>query len=182
MRAYKYLILLLLISISCQSQNIYTEKEKSFIALFNGFITYIKTTAGIADSIQIRHLTEKYLFVNDRAPSKEKIEILKSQVKTFYGFLQKDNLIENISVIPIRLTDDKSVYSNLTDFQKENTLVYFDKRIPKKILGYILFIPQVATKVPATRIWSWTLAYQFGRYMFRSVTGEDGYEYIFTPK
>ena len=32
------------------------------------------------------------------------------------------------------------------------------------------------------RIWSWTLMYKFGKYMFKSVTGEEGYEYIFSPE
>ena len=96
--------------------------------------------------------------------------------------MKKENLAENISAAPVRFADDKSVYNDLSSFQKENTLVFFDKRSPKKIIGYILFMPPVAKVISEPRIWSWTLTFQYGKYMFRSVTGEEGYEYIFTPR
>lgn len=173
---------MLLISFSCSSQNNYSEKEKKLIDLFKSFTDYIKTKTDITDSTQLKYLMEDYLFVDAKIPSNEKIEVLKKQVKTFYNFLKKENLAENISAVPVRFADDKSVYNDLSSFQKENTLVFFDKRSPKKIIGYMLFMPRVAKVISEPRIWSWTLLYQYGKYMFKSVTGEEGYEYIFTPK
>ncbi len=182
MKRYRFLLMMLLISFSCSSQNNYSEKEKKFLDLFKSFTDYIKTKTDITDSTQLKYLMQEYLFVDAKIPSNEKIEVLKKQVKTFNNFLQKDNLAENISAVPVRFADDKSVYNHLSSFQKENTLVFFDKRSPKKIIGYILFMPPVAKVISEPRIWSWTLTFQYGKYMFRSVTGEEGYEYIFTPR
>lgn len=173
---------MLLISFSCSSQNNYSEKEQKFIALFKSFTDYIKIKPDITDSTQLKYLIENYLFVDAKIPSNEKIEVLKKQVKTFNNFLKKENLAENLSAVPVRFAHDKSVYNDLSSFQKENTLVFFDKRAPKKIIGFILFVPHVTKVISEPRIWSWTLMYQYGNYMFKSVTGEEGYEYIFTPK
>lgn len=184
MTRYKFLlIMVLLISFSCSSQNNYSEKEKSFISLFHSFTEYIKTKDDITDSSQLKHIMQNYLFIDTKGEvSNEKTNILKKQLKTFSTFLRKENLTENLSVIPARYGDDKFVYNDLSSFQKENTLVFFDKRSPKKILGYILFMPPVEKVISEPRIWSWTLMYQNGKYLFKSVTGEEGYEYIFTPK
>lgn len=180
MKTYNLLfILLLLISFSCHSQN-YSEREKTFISLFNNFISYLNTKEDITDSVHLKYIVQNHLFIDSKGElSNEKTNILKKQLKTFYNFLHKENLAENISVIPIRFADDKNIYKDLSTFQKENTLLYFDKRSPKKILGYILFMPPVEKVISVPRIWSWTLMYQYGKYMFRSVTGEEGYEYIF---
>ena len=175
--------MLLLISFSCSSQNNYSEKEKSFISLFNSFTEYIKAKDDITDSFRLKHIVQNYLFIDTRGElPNEKTNILKNQLKTFSIFLKKENLEENLSAVPVRFADDKSVYNDLSSFQKENTLVFFDKRSTKKIIGYMLFMPPVAKVISEPRIWSWTLMYQNGKYMFKSVTGEEGYEYIFTPK
>lgn len=86
------------------------------------------------------------------------------------------------TLMPIRLSTDTFIYKRLTKFQKENTYVLYDKRTPSKTPGYILFIPPVKDRVAEGRIWSWTLEFKFGKYMFKSVTGEEGYEYIFSPE
>ncbi len=175
--------MLLLISFSCSSQDNYSEKEKSFISIFNSFTEYIKSKDDITDSSQLKHIMQNYLFIDAKGELlTEKTGILKKQLKTFSTFLRKENLAENLSVIPVRYADNKSVYNDLSSFQKENTVVFFDKRSPKKIIGYILFMPPVAKVISEPRIWSWTLMYQNGKYLFKSVTGEEGYEYIFTPK
>ena len=175
--------MLLLISFSCSSQNNFSEKEKSFISLFNSFAEYIKSKEDITDSSQLKHIKQNYLFIDTKGElPNEKTDILKKQLKTFSTFLRKENLAENLSVIPVRYADNKSVYNDLSSFQKENTLVFFDRRSPKKIIGYILFMPPVAKVISEPRIWSWTIMYQYGKYIFKSVTGEEGYEYIFTPK
>lgn len=175
--------MLLPISFSCSSQNNYSEKEKSFISIFNNFTEYIKAKDDITDSSQLKHIKENHLFIDTKGElPNEKTDILKKQLKLFSTFLRKENLLENLSVIPVRFADNKSVYNDLSSFQKENTLVFFDRRSPKKILGYILFMPPVAKVISEPRIWSWTLMYQYGKYLFKSVTGEEGYEYIFTPR
>ena len=77
---------------------------------------------------------------------------------------------------------DTSVYKRLSVYQQENTFVLYDNRSPHTILSYVLFIPPVKNMLTSTRIWSWTLQFKFGKYLFKSVTGEEGYEYIFSPQ
>lgn len=84
--------------------------------------------------------------------------------------------------MPIRLSHDTSIYKRLTDFQKENTFILYDRRFPDKTLSYVLFISPLNHILDDTRIWSWTLMFKFGKYIFKSVTGEERYEYIFDSK
>lgn len=82
----------------------------------------------------------------------------------------------------IRISHNTSIYKRLTDFQKENTFVLYDERLPDSAISYILFIPPLKNIIDDTRIWSWTLMFKFGKHEFKSVTGEEGYEYIFNPR
>ena len=111
------------------------------------------------------------------------IDHLKSELNSLYQFLQeRENikLAENLSAQQLRLRSDTSIYNRLTNFQKENTLIFFDKRSPEKILGYVLFMPPMKNLIASPKIWSWTLMFKFGKFVFRSITGEEGYEYIFS--
>lgn len=178
---YLYYILLLL-SFSCRSQGQnYTDKEKKFISLFTSFSNYVKNNP--IDSTAVKHIILNYIFSGSKAGelNPEQSVALEKQLKTFRTFL-KDKNPEDISSMPVRLAEDKTVPAAMSIFQKENCLIYFDKHDAGKIFGYILFMPPVKGVVTEPRIWSWILTYQFGKYMFRSVTGEEGYEYIFTPK
>lgn len=189
------LITAVLISFSVSAQ---TVNERKYIALFNDFTGYIQTAVKnkteISNDSEIKKILLNYLFSHTRLDSSdafhikpgeinnEQLNCVKSQLKVFSRFFQErgnNKLLENISATPIRFGKDKYIYSKMSKFQKENTLVFFDKRHPEKILGYMLFIPATAKVINFPRIWSWTLTYQYGKYMFRSVTCEDGYEYIF---
>ena len=102
-----------------------------------------------------------------------------------FNFLQKyekDHIIEYLTLIPIRLRNDTFIYKGLTNFQKTNTFILFDKRFPDRTLSYILFFSPLKNVIDSPRIWSWTLMFKFGKYIFKSVTGEEGYEYIFSAK
>lgn len=196
------LTLVLFNSIACTAQmkSNYTPKEISCLKVFNEFTGHIKNLINnnedIDNTSELKYILLNYLFVNSKLDSSKTSEIasnelsadqlnsLKKQLKTFFKFLQEredKNLAENLTSVPFRLSNDKSIYNNLSSFQKENTFIFFDKRYPKKTLGYILFVPALNKIVSTPRIWSWTLTYQYGRYMFKSVTGEEGYEFIFTP-
>jgi hypothetical protein len=108
---------------------------------------------------------------------------LQSDLKGFYRYFQEREdklIIENLTIIPLRLSSDTFIYNRLTKFQKENTFVFFDKRNPQATLGYVLFVPPIQNMISEPRIWSWTLLFKFGKYMFKSATGEVGYEYIFS--
>ncbi len=83
---------------------------------------------------------------------------------------------------PIRLSSDTFIYNRMTAFQKENTFVFYDKRNPEKTLGYILFMPPIKDKIEQPKIWSWTLMFQYGKVVFKAITGEEGYEYFFSTQ
>jgi len=113
------------------------------------------------------------------------VKSLKKEMNDFSNFLQeyeKDHHLDNLTLIPIRLRHDTSIYKRLTDFQKENTFILYDKRFPDTTLSYVLFISPLKNILDSTRIWSWTLMFKLGKYMFKSVAGEEGYEYIFSPE
>jgi hypothetical protein len=42
-----------------------------------------------------------------------------------------------------------------------------------------LFISPIKNVNPRTKIWSWSLGFKFGKFYFTSLTGEEGYEYMF---
>jgi hypothetical protein len=201
-RNYLILILLLLLSNVCISQKeIVTAKEQKNINLFNDFKNYLVSSVhkkeDIGDNAHLKYVALNYVFINkkldstnqmaisDNELSSDQVKSLKEELNAFFNFLQEDeknHLVENITLTPIRLGKDTFIYNRLTKFQKENTFILFDKRFPNKILGYVLFIPPIRNKVAESRIWSWALLFKFGKYVFKSVTGEEGYEYIFSPR
>ncbi len=105
------------------------------------------------------------------------------ELDQFYQYLlnqNDDKLIQHLKLVPFRKKKNE-IYQQLTSFQKENAFVYFDDRNPEKILCYILFIPKVKN-IEGPKIWSWTLMYKFGKFVFRSVDGKEGEEYLFSPE
>ncbi len=198
---YLFLIILGFISSSCLSQKKDSnDYEKNCIQVFNNFKNYmhscIKEKAGPTDTTRLTYMLSHFLFTNSKidtshqiandinALSDDEMNNLKTELNSFYRYLQEregEGLAENLTVIPIRLSEDKFIYNNLTSFQKENTFIFYDKRSPKKILGYILFMPPMKNLITSPKIWSWTLEFKFGKFVFKSVTGEEGYEYMFGP-
>ncbi len=197
---YLILIILSFISSSCFSQKKnYTAYEIKSIDVFNDFTNHlnkcIKNKSGITDTLELKYIVSHYLFLNSKLDTVkqndvdinnlpgEKLDHLRRELNSFYQYLQEReniSLAENLAVIPGRLSPDDSIFKQLTSFQKENTFVFFDKRSPEKILGYILFMPPTKNLITTPKIWSWTLLFKFGKFVFRSVTGEEGYEYIFS--
>lgn len=187
---------LFLLSTGCTAQNqVMDSREKTYVSHFENFIQALAVAdinnENITDSFHLKHLLLSYLFAGTMLDSSnknlsakelnsEKLLSVKKQLKTFSAFIQTRK--GYINALPIRLWSNKSVYHQLSDFQQKNTLVFFDKRSPGKILGYLLFIPPLDKVIAAPRIWSWILTFQYGKYMFHSVTGEDGYEYMFSAK
>jgi len=201
-RTYFVFIFLLLISNTCLSQkeNLTVNEQKS-ISLFNDFINYLvgvnNKKEDIGDNAHLKYVSLHYLFTNKRLDSSrqstisdnelnsDQVRSLKKDLNDFSNFLrehEKDHLSENLTLIPIRLSQDTSVYKRLTDFQKENTFILYDKRFPDITLSYILFISPLKNVLDNAKIWSWTLVFKFGKYEFKSVTGGEGYEYIFSPE
>ena len=202
MRNDAILIFLLLFSNACISQKkAMSVKEQSSIHLFNDFINYLVTTSNkkedIADDAHLKYILLNYIFSNKPLDSSNQTTIgedeltsaqlkdMKKDLNDFYNFLQaheKEHLAEHLTLMPIRLSHDTFVYKRLSDYQKENTFVLYDNRTPGTTLSYVRFIPQLKSILTSTRIWSWTLQFKFGKYLFKSVTGEEGYEYIFGSK
>ncbi|KAA9038705.1 hypothetical protein FW778_14255 [Ginsengibacter hankyongi] len=200
-RKYFLVIFLLIITDACSSQKrSLSPGEQNSVNLFNDFKNYlvnsINKNEDIGDASHIKYILLHYVFVNKKPRSSNlaipnekdlttsQAQTLKKEVTTFYNYLkehQKDKLAENVTLMPIRISNDTLVYNGLTGFQKKNTFIFFDKRFPGRTLGYVLFMPVIKDISTNSRIWSWTLLFKFGRYMFKSVTGEEGYEYMFDP-
>jgi hypothetical protein len=176
-----------------------TNQEKRFISVFNGFTGYIssciKNNTDVNDTPSIKYILLNFLFIDknldsakiyqlkENELSTKQLNNLQSDLKGFYRYFQEREdklIIENLTIIPLRLSSDTFIYNRLTKFQKENTFVFFDKRNPQATLGYVLFVPPIKNMISEPRIWSWTLLFKFGKYMFKSATGEVGYEYIFS--
>lgn len=149
----------------------------------------------IGDDAHLKYVQQYFVFANRALDSSnqtslsnnglagDQVKSLKNELNNFSNFIReykKDQPAGNLTLIPIRLSNDTSVYKRLTGFQKENTFVLYDNRFPDSTLGYVLFFSRL--KNINDRIWSWTLLFKFGKYMFKSVAGEEGYEYIFSPK
>jgi len=201
-RNYIIAIFLILISNACISQKEgITVSEQRSINLFHDFVNYLVNTntkkEDIGDDTHLKYVLLHYIFSNkkldtsnqttisDSELTAEQVKSLRKDLNDFCNFLterEKDHFAENLTVMPIRLSHDTFVYKRLTDFQKANTFVLYDKRFPDTALGYVLFIPPFKNILDNTRIWSWTLLFKFGKYEFKSVTGEEGYEYIFDSK
>jgi hypothetical protein len=201
-RSHFILILFLLFSSVCISQKrAVTAKEEIDTRLFKEFTNYlagsIDKKEDINDSIHLKYILLHYLFTNKKPDSKEgiplnnfnlstdELENLRKELNAFSNFLQqteKDHHSDNLTLMPTRFGRDTSFYRRLTKFQQENSFILYDKRFPDKTLGYLLFVPTIKNINVSPRIWSWTLMFKFGKYVFKSVTGEEGYEYIFSPK
>ena len=199
---YFFLLILSFISSSCLSQKKdYSDYEKNCIRVFNDFTNYmhacIKEKEGPTDSARLNYILSHFLFTNSKidtshqiandlnALSNDKMNNLKTELNSFYRYLQErehEDLADNLTIIPIRLGDDKYIYNNLKSFQKENTFIFYDKRSADKILGYILFMPPMKNLITSAKIWSWTLEFKFGKFVFKSVTGEEGKEYMYSPE
>ena len=198
----KYLLIVCLIC-TCytsysQNSSELSNNELKCIKLFNSFTNYlgsnIKNKTEITDSDQLKYILINYLFIDKKLDSgltylkenelsNQQLICLKSELKKIYQYFQErenKSLIENLSIVPIRLSSDTFIYNRLTTFQKENTFVFYDRRTPKATLGYVLFIPPIKNIIAESRIWSWTLLFKFGQYQFESATGEVGSEYIFS--
>ena len=194
---FSIIIILLILSVPAFSQNVkYTAEEKTEIKIFYDFKDYvlqsIRNNSDINDSAYLKYILSNYLFLDVKSDSldmlnnltKEKLGALRKTVNSLFEFLmQAENkkTAANLEAIPSRLSPDKNIYNRFTTFQKNNTLVFFDKRTPNKTLGYILYLPVIKNISTTTKIWSWTLAFKLGQYYFISATGEEGYEYLFDP-
>lgn len=179
----------------------YTFQERASIKLFRDFIVHvsdcIEKKIDIAEDPELKYILFHYLFVNRKLDTlnetnlganeikADQVGSLKKELHSFYNFLQEhmgQNLADNLTAIPLRLADNKFVYQRLSAFQRDNTLIFYDKRFPDHQLGYMLFMPPLKEKISDTKIWSWTLMFKFGKFVFKSVTGEEGQEYIFSPE
>jgi hypothetical protein len=196
-----FILIFLLLANACISQNkSMSAREQTDINLFNDFVNYLvislRKNEDIGNYAHIKYIVTNYIFTNTKPDSSHlknfndiqlstcQLESLKKELNTFYNFLQdheKEHLAANLTLTPIRLSKDTFIYNRLTNFQKENTFTLCDKRFPLKTIGYVLFLPPLKNVMDKPRIWSWTLIFKFGKYMFKSVTGEEGYEYIFSP-
>ena len=175
-----FLTLGIIFSISCNAQKV------SNTDLVKQFVSYIKGNADITDSAHIKYILLHYLFVDRRLDTTitdnlqpnelnpDQLVNLKKQLHSFSDFIQKND----VDAIHARLAKDTYIYDHFTAFQKQNTVALIDTR-SGNVLAYLLIMPPMERVLSTSRIWSWTLTFQQGKYMFRSVTGEDGYEYIF---
>jgi hypothetical protein len=201
-RNYLIVIFFLLISNACISQKEdMTVNEQKSVNLFNGFINYVVSTINkkedLGDNAHLKYILLNYVFSNKKLDSSNQTTLsnneltsgqlgsLKKELNDLFNFLQqseKDHITQNLTLMPIRYSYDTSIYKRLTDFQKANTFILYDKRFPDTTLGYVLFSSPLKNIIESPRIWSWTLMFKFGKYEFKSVTGEEGYEYIFDSK
>jgi len=195
-------LVLLISSTSFGQKKTYTVNEAKEINLFNDFknyiVTHINQKADILDSNHLEYMLQKFFFINLKADSlnrgqiinlnkikPEKMLYLKKSISDFFNyFVERENekVAENITAMPIRISKDTFIFNRLTSFQKENSLVFFDKRNPNKTLGYLLFIPPIKGVNTETKIWSWKLGFMFGKFFFTSLDGEEGYEYMFSDE
>ena len=201
MNQKKYFILALILSIcstSFSQKARYTVNEEKEINLFNHFKNYIVSSINkktdFTDSAHFEYMLQNFFFINLKADSLnrgpinlneincEKLLFLKKSVSDLFNYFinnRKEKLAENISAIPMRISKDTFIFNRFNKFQKENSLVFFDKRHPEKTIGYLLFIPAIKNINPQTKLWSWSLGFKFGKFYFTSLTGEEGYEYMF---
>ena len=201
MKHNKYFLLvviLLISSISFGQKKGYTGNEQKAMNLFYEFKDYviesINSNIDFSDSSHLEYMLQHFFFINVKPNSlsneqvnlkeisSEKMDNLKKSIGTFYNYFlnnKNEKLAENLTALPIRESKDTFIFQRFNAFQKANTLVFFDKRHPDKTLGYMLFIPPVKNVNPRIKIWSWILGFKFGKFYFTSLTGEEGYEYMF---
>jgi hypothetical protein len=204
MKQKKYLILVLALFNSSNSfsqkvtNTVNEQKEMNLFFDFKNYIfSNINQKADGTDSAHLEYLLEHFLFINIKGDSlhtgqlalneipAEKTDYLKKSINELYNYLvenKEKKLAENLAAIPIRKSKDTFICNKFNSFQKENCLVFFDKRHPDKTLGYMLFIPPIKNANSQIKIWSWNLGFKFGKFYFTSLTGEEGYEYMFGDK
>lgn len=172
--------------------------EEKCIKVFKDFHNYINHNKindfDIVGDSSIKHILLNYLFIDRELDSTGKKQIgedifkegelkrFKRELLDYVRYFQEKSdtaFINNIDIIPLRLSNDTSIYNQMTKFQKANTYVLYDKRDPDKTLFYLLFFPPMKDYFSEPRIWSWKLGYQYGKFMFTSPNGEEGYEHIF---
>jgi hypothetical protein len=201
-KKYFVLVLALFISSNSFSQKVtYTVNEQKEMNLFFDFKNYIISNinqkADVTDSAHLEYLLEHFLFINIKGDSlhtgqlalneipAEKTDYLKKSINELYNYLvenKEKKLAENLSAIPIKKSKDLFILNKFNSFQKENCLLFFDKRHPDKTLGYMLFIPSTKNVNSQIKIWSWSLGFKFSKFYFTSLLGEEGYEYMFGDK
>ncbi|RNI39890.1 hypothetical protein EFY79_00880 [Hanamia caeni] len=201
-KKYFVLVLALFISSNSFSQKVtYTVNEQKEMNLFFDFKNYIISNinqkADVTDSAHLEYLLEHFLFINIKGDSlhtgqlalneipAEKTDYLKKSINELYNYLvenKEKKLAENLAAIPIQKSKDTFICNKFNSFQKENCLVFFDKRHPDKTLGYMLFIPPIKNANSQIKIWSWSLGFKFSKFYFTSLLGEEGYEYMFGDK
>ncbi len=177
----------------------YTSQEHVYDKLFLDYkqflVKQIQTKEEIFDTASLKFVLLNYLVSDfpldstDERHFKAK-EIPEENFKTFkeeyltsiqfFAERNKDHFMDHLQALPIRLSTEKYIYQRLTDFQKQNTFVFFDDRHPNQPLGFMLFIPSVPNKLNSPRIWSWTLEFAFGVWAFKSPMGLVGVEYLFS--
>ena len=135
------------------------------------------------DTSDVNFMLANYILAIDITGSlceAEKLKIENEEISDLYVFLHS-NTLDNLQIKPLRLDDhdyNKHIYNTLSDFQKENTFILFNKNSPEKLLGYILFIPGNTIKSSTPRILSWKLTYCFGRYYFTDIFRRVGTEIL----
>lgn len=172
--------------------------EKECILMFHNFLDYIKhdkmNSEGITGDAAINYILLNYLYIDRQLDSTGKgnlgetvfregeLKRFKRELMDFARyFLEKSDagFIDSIQIIPLRLSKDTFIYDRMTKFQKKNTYVVYHNSNPDKALFYMLFIPPIKDRISEPRIWSWKLGYQYGKFMFTSPNGKEGYELIF---
>jgi hypothetical protein len=194
MKQKTFFVLAIVLSVSLTSfgqKNVYTVNEQKDLNLFFEFKNYlihsINQKVDLIDSTHLYYMLQNFFFVNIKTDSlryisSDKLDYLRKSVTEFYNYFVSDKnekVAENLAAIPIRKSKNTFIFNNLNSFQKVNTLLFFDKRHPEKTLGYMLFIPPIKNINSQTKIWSWSLGFKFGKFYFTSLTGEEGYEYMF---
>ena len=192
---YSFILLYVILPVtSCVSQSTdLSAYENECVTAFNNFT---KTLASFVKFNQTNSFGDAaksklypFLFINypvsdehsdNTSGSKRPAD---KELDQFYQYFlnQRDQeVLEHLKIIPFRKKKN-DIYDALTNFQKDNTFVFFDDRKPEKILSYVLFIPKIKD-IDGPKIWSWTLMYKFGKFVYRSVEGKEGEEYLFSPE
>lgn len=135
------------------------------------------------DTEDIKFLLTKYILALDITGSlneAEKLKIESEEIGELIDFFQ-NNKIDNLQIKPLRMDHhfySRQVYDKLSDFQKENTFILFNKNSPEIPLGFILFVPANTIKSTTPRILSWKLTYCFGHYYFTDIFRRIGTEIL----
>ena len=181
-----------------QNNHVPDSTEQQCIKVFRDFSNYIQRNkmngSDITDDKSINHILLNYLFIDrqldstrssqsgDKIFKEGELITFKRELLDYTRFFQENSdsaIIDNIDIIPLRLSHDTFIYDRMTNFQKANTYVLYDKRNPEKILFYLLFIPTIKDYINEPRIWSWKLGYEYGKFIFTAPNGEEGHEHIF---